>query len=146
LLAVLKRSGEVRHFEVETYGWGILPRSVAASRIGGRHCRGTSTGCSSGFECCSMPPAEFEETDQMSAHPSQQPAYRVEAQRHRRAVGPRLRVLLHVLFALLALTGANSVYLASITLLNFLYRDQGVSYENWFYFLMFLGHVLLGLW
>ena len=27
-LEVLKRSGQVRHFEVETYGWGILPRSL----------------------------------------------------------------------------------------------------------------------
>ncbi len=62
-----------------------------------------------------------------------------------RGVGPRLSILLHVLVAVLALIGANSVYLASITLLNFLYHSEGLSYENWFYFVMFLGHILLGL-
>ncbi len=65
--------------------------------------------------------------------------------RYVRAVGPRLRLLLYAIFALMAVLGANSVYMASITLLNFVYRDQGVSYENWFYFIMFLGHVVLGL-
>jgi tetratricopeptide (TPR) repeat protein len=81
----------------------------------------------------------------MSDHPSEQPRHHGVPNRPRRAVGPRLRVVLYLLFALLALTGANSVYLASITLLNFLYHHHGLSYENWFYFLMFLGHVLLGL-
>jgi tetratricopeptide (TPR) repeat protein len=62
-----------------------------------------------------------------------------------RAVGPRLRILFHVLLVLLALIAANSVYLASITLLNFLYHQDGLSFENWFYFVMFLGHGSLGL-
>ncbi len=65
--------------------------------------------------------------------------------KYARAVGPRLRILLYVVFALTALLGANSLYLASITFLNFLRRGEGVSYENWFYFIMFLGHVALGL-
>ena len=60
----------------------------------------------------------------------------------RRAIGPRLRKLLYVVFALLALLGANSGYLASITALEWL---TGATYQNYFYFLMFLGHLVLGL-
>ena len=59
-----------------------------------------------------------------------------------RAVGPKLRKLLFVVFALLALLGANSGYLASITALE---AYTGETYQNYFYFLMFLGHVALGL-
>jgi hypothetical protein len=32
-LAVLKRLGEVRHYEVETYGWGLLPRGLQRSGL-----------------------------------------------------------------------------------------------------------------
>jgi len=60
----------------------------------------------------------------------------------RRAIGPKLRKLLYVVFALLALLGANSGYLASITALEWL---TGATYQNYFYFLMFLGHLVLGL-
>lgn len=58
------------------------------------------------------------------------------------AVGPRLRILMWFVFALIALLGANSVYLASVT-----YRSwsSGQTYENWFYMLMFGGHLILGL-
>jgi tetratricopeptide (TPR) repeat protein len=59
-----------------------------------------------------------------------------------RAVGPRLRLLLYVVFALVALLGANSVYLVSITFLSWL---KGLSYENYFYQYMFLAHLVLGL-
>ncbi|HAB19792.1 MAG TPA: multiheme c-type cytochrome [Verrucomicrobiota bacterium] len=62
-----------------------------------------------------------------------------------RAVGPRLRVLLLVVFGLFALLGANSVYLSSITFLNWWERDRGVSYENYFYQFQFLAHLVLGL-
>ena len=65
--------------------------------------------------------------------------------RYVRSVGPRLRILLTLIFTLFALLGANSVYLSSITFLNWLARDTGVSYENYFYQFMFLGHLLLGL-
>jgi tetratricopeptide (TPR) repeat protein len=58
------------------------------------------------------------------------------------AVGPRLRKLLYVLLAMLALLGANSIYLAAITALSW---ASGRSYEDWFYQWMFLGHLLLGL-
>ncbi len=58
------------------------------------------------------------------------------------AVGPRLRVLMWFVFALIALLGANSVYLASVTYLSW---SSGRTYENWFYMLMFGGHLVLGL-
>ena len=62
-----------------------------------------------------------------------------------RSVGPRLRVLLLAVFGLFALLAANSVYLSSITFLNWLERDRGVSYENYFYQFQFLAHLVLGL-
>ena len=65
--------------------------------------------------------------------------------RYVRAVGPRLRILLLVVFGLFALLGANSVYLSSITFLTWLDRDKGVSYENYFYQFQFLAHLGLGL-
>src|SRR5207237_7379851 len=60
-----------------------------------------------------------------------------------RAVGPRLRLLLYFVFGLVALLGANSVYLASITFLQWLNKE--LSYENYFYQFMFLAHLVLGL-
>lgn len=59
-----------------------------------------------------------------------------------RAVGPRLRVLLYVVLGLFALLAANSAYLSSITFLSW---AKGLSYENYFYQYMFLGHLVLGL-
>ena len=58
------------------------------------------------------------------------------------AVGPRLRILMWFVYALIALLGANSVYLATVTFLSW---NSGRTYENWFYMLMFGGHLLLGL-
>ncbi len=62
-----------------------------------------------------------------------------------RAIGPRLRPLLYGIFGLVALLGANSLYLASITFLEWLKRAEGVSYQTYFYQFMFLGHLGLGL-
>jgi tetratricopeptide (TPR) repeat protein len=59
-----------------------------------------------------------------------------------RAVGPRLRVLLYVVFGLFALLGANSVYLSSITFLEWW---RGLTYQNYFYMVMFGAHLVLGL-
>ena len=59
-----------------------------------------------------------------------------------RAIGPRLRVVLLVVFGLVALLGANSAYLASITFLEWF---RGETYQNYFYQFMFLGHLILGL-
>jgi len=57
------------------------------------------------------------------------------------AVGPRLRRLLVVVSVLVALLGANSLYLAGITALE---AASGSTYENYFYQYMFLGHLVLG--
>jgi tetratricopeptide (TPR) repeat protein len=58
------------------------------------------------------------------------------------AVGPRLRILMWIVFGLIAALGANSVYLAAVTFLSW---KSGQTYENWFYMLMFGGHLLLGI-
>mgnify|MGYP002817454169 CR=1 FL=1 len=65
-----------------------------------------------------------------------------ERRRYVRAIGSRLRVVFFIVLGLVALLGANSAYLASITFLEWL---QGETYQNYFYQLMFLGHLLLGL-
>ena len=59
-----------------------------------------------------------------------------------RAVGPRLRVVLYFIFALVAVLGANSAYLLSITVLE---ETTGLLYQNYFYQIMFLAHLVLGL-
>jgi tetratricopeptide (TPR) repeat protein len=51
-------------------------------------------------------------------------------------------VLLVMVLGLVALLGANSVYLSSITFLGW---ARNLSYENFFYQYMFLAHLLLGL-
>ncbi len=59
-----------------------------------------------------------------------------------RSVGPRLRVVLYILLGLFAILGANSAYLSSITLLEW---STGHVYQNYFYQVMFLVHLVLGL-
>ncbi len=59
-----------------------------------------------------------------------------------RAVGPRLRVLLACIFGLVAILGANSAYLLSITVLE---AATKLAYQNYFYQYMFLAHLVLGL-
>lgn len=59
-----------------------------------------------------------------------------------RAVGPRLRKILFLIFGLVALLFANSAYLSSITFLEWL---RGEVYQDYFYQFMFLGHLVLGL-
>ena len=58
------------------------------------------------------------------------------------AIGPRLRLLYLFVLALVAMLVANSVYLVSITLMEWF---SGGHYQNYFYLLMFLCHILLGL-
>ena len=60
----------------------------------------------------------------------------------RPAVGPRLRRVLAVVLALFALLVVNSVYLATITLLEW---RGGQSLQNAFYLWNFLAHLVLGL-
>jgi tetratricopeptide (TPR) repeat protein len=57
------------------------------------------------------------------------------------AVGPGLKKLLMLVFALVALLGANSGYLGSITALEWF---TGHTYQNPFYLGMVLGHLALG--
>jgi len=57
------------------------------------------------------------------------------------AIGPRLRVLLKIVLAILALEGANSAYLGSITFLEWFTNE---IYQNWLYQWMFLVHLVLG--
>jgi tetratricopeptide (TPR) repeat protein len=58
------------------------------------------------------------------------------------AIGPRLRKLLFVVFALFALLAVNSVYLGTITLFEW---QSGKTLQDYFYQLMFLLHLALGL-
>jgi hypothetical protein len=58
------------------------------------------------------------------------------------AIGPKLKKLLYVVSAMLAVIGANSLYLSGITAVDAL---TGRTYENWFYQYMFLAHLALGL-
>jgi hypothetical protein len=62
--------------------------------------------------------------------------------RQRRAIGPRLRKVLAVVFGLFAILAVNSVYLLGVRLLEW---SRGEVYQNWFYLVMFLGHLVLGL-
>ncbi|MEC8301017.1 MAG: hypothetical protein VX035_04825, partial [Planctomycetota bacterium] len=57
------------------------------------------------------------------------------------AVTPRLRVVLVMVFGLFALLAANSVYLASITVLEAVTQK---TYQDYFYLLNFLLHLVLG--
>jgi len=69
------------------------------------------------------------------------PANVPERKKYVRAVGPRLRILLLGIFALVAILAANSVYLSAITWLEW---QTKLSYQNYFYQIMFLGHLVLG--
>lgn len=62
-----------------------------------------------------------------------------------RAVGPKLRWVLYFIFGLFAILSANSVYLGAITFLEWLKGDPNTTYQNYFYMVMFGGHLVLGL-
>lgn len=57
-------------------------------------------------------------------------------------VGPRLKLLLALVFGLFALLGVNSAYLAAITFMEW---RTGAEYQNYFYLLMFAAHIAMGL-
>ncbi|SVC17014.1 uncharacterized protein METZ01_LOCUS269868, partial [marine metagenome] len=57
------------------------------------------------------------------------------------AVGPRLKRLLFVVFALFVLLAINAVYLAGVTVSE---AVTGQTYQNWFYMNMFIVHLVLG--
>ena len=56
----------------------------------------------------------------------------------RKAVGPRLKVILAVILGLFTVLVVNATYLISVTI-------AGTAYQNWFYLNMFLLHLVLGL-
>src|SRR5438309_3477419 len=58
------------------------------------------------------------------------------------AIGPRLRKLVLGVFALFALLAVNSVYLGTITWFEW---QSGKTLQDYFYQLMFLLHLVLGL-
>ena len=58
------------------------------------------------------------------------------------AVGPQLKKLLFVVFALFALLATNSAYLVGVTIMEEVSKK---TYQNWFYMNMFLVHLVLGL-
>ena len=60
----------------------------------------------------------------------------------RRAIGPRLRPVLRVVWVLLAFLAANSAYLAGISLWEWIGE---VPRQTYFFQWMFLGHVVIGL-
>ncbi|MCZ6734810.1 MAG: tetratricopeptide repeat protein [Planctomycetota bacterium] len=66
---------------------------------------------------------------------------KVRRQRYVPVVGPRLRRLLAVILGAFALLSVNSVYLATISVLQW---STGAVYQNWFYLIMFLFHLVVG--
>src|ERR671910_1606690 len=81
-------------------------------------------------------------TSDVNTPPPPQPPPPAPRKKYVRAVGPRLRVLLAIIFGLVALLAANSIYLVTITFVEWL---RGLSYQNYFYQYMFLLHLVLGL-
>ena len=63
------------------------------------------------------------------------------------AVGPRLKVLLWVIFGLAAVLGANSLYLSAITFYDWIatLKGENLTYQNYFFQWMVLGHLVLGI-
>lgn len=59
----------------------------------------------------------------------------------KRVIGPRLRILLVIVLGLFSLLGANGIYLFAITWLEHL---TGRVYQDFFYQIMFLVHLVLG--
>ena len=78
----------------------------------------------------------------MSSSLAQPAAPQPQRQKYVRAVGPRLRVLLYIVFGLVALLVANSLFLFSITVLEWVTR---ATYQDYFYLCMFALHIALGL-
>jgi tetratricopeptide (TPR) repeat protein len=61
-----------------------------------------------------------------------------------RAIGPRLRLVLYLIFGLVAILAANSVYLGAIHFLEWIKSDPVTTYQSWFYMVMFGTHLGLG--
>ncbi len=72
--------------------------------------------------------------------PATRPSHRRSA--YRPAISPRLRRLFVLVLVLVAVIGANSLYLVCVTAME---GVTGRTYQNYFYTYMFLGHLVLGL-
>ena len=62
--------------------------------------------------------------------------------KYRKAIGPRLKPVLLVVFALFGLLSINALYLLGVRILE---AVTGQTYQNWFFMIMFLLHLVLGL-
>ena len=65
-----------------------------------------------------------------------------------KAVGPKLKIILFIVFGLVALLGANSLYLSAITFTEWLAKQfawERQIFQDYFYQYMFLVHLALGL-
>jgi Cytochrome c554 and c-prime len=76
------------------------------------------------------------------SNPDMQDRASAPRRRYVPAVGPRLLRLLFAVFGLFALLSVNSIYLGAITFAEWL---SGQTYQDYFYQLMFLAHLVLGL-
>ena len=76
----------------------------------------------------------------MTSSSKTEPASRAR-RRYVPAVGPRLKKLLFVVLGLFALLTVNSTYMVGVTALE---AATGITYQNWFYLVMFLVHLILG--
>ena len=81
-------------------------------------------------------------TRRMSAIPANETTVPAKPKKPVLPVTPRLRLVLYVVLTLFGALLANGLYLAAITWVQYF---SGVTYENHFYQLMFLGHLGLGL-
>ncbi|HBN74776.1 MAG TPA: hypothetical protein DD473_02925, partial [Planctomycetaceae bacterium] len=70
------------------------------------------------------------------------PDQNTKTPKNRPAIGKPLRKLYHFVLALCVLIVANSIYLAGVTFLEWF---QNEILQNYFYQVMFLCHILLGL-
>ena len=65
-----------------------------------------------------------------------------KSQKQRRAVGPRLRVVLNIVLGAFVLLCLNAAYLLGVRVLEY---QTNQLYQDHVYQLMFLGHLALGL-
>ena len=66
----------------------------------------------------------------------------IQKKRPRKAVGPKLKIVLRIVFLLFALLAINSIYLSLITFVEWL---TSKSLQDQTYLFMFLSHLVLGL-
>ena len=88
-----------------------------------------------------MPIAHDPSEDQVSPQKGTEARQGGQRKKYIRAVGPRLKRVLFVVFGLFAVLAINAVYLAGVTVMEAI---TGQTYQNWFYMNMFIIHLILG--